>query len=44
MYEVRGVTRDPYSKAGQELAKKGADVRKGDLLDLQSLKNAFEVC
>jgi len=41
-YKIRGVTRDPSSKAGKELAAKGVDVRKGDLLDLQSLKNAFE--
>ncbi len=41
-YKVRGITRDPDSKAGKELAARGVDVRKGDLLDLQSLKDAFE--
>ncbi len=41
-YKVRGITRDPSSKAAQELAAKGVDVKKGDLLDPQSLKDAFE--
>ena len=42
-YNIRGITRNPASKAGQNLVAKGVEVVAGDLLDLDSLKRAFKV-
>jgi len=40
-YAVRGLTRDPTSAAGQELAALGAEVVRADLDDVKSLEAAF---
>jgi uncharacterized protein YbjT (DUF2867 family) len=42
-YKIRGITRNPNSAAGQKLAAKGAEVVAGDLLNVESLKEAFRV-
>jgi uncharacterized protein YbjT (DUF2867 family) len=40
-YSVRGVTRDPTKPAGQALQLKGVEVVKGDLDDVESIKQAL---
>lgn len=42
-YNIRGITRNPGSKAAQDLVSKGVEIVAGDLLDLDSLKRAFKV-
>jgi uncharacterized protein YbjT (DUF2867 family) len=42
-YKVRAVARNPDSAGGRALAAKGAEVVKGDLLNVASLKEAFKV-
>jgi hypothetical protein len=40
-FQVRGITRDPSKPAAQEWAKKGVELVKGELDDIESLKKAF---
>jgi uncharacterized protein YbjT (DUF2867 family) len=42
-YKVRAVVRSPDSEGGRALVAKGAEVVKADFLDVDSLKQAFQV-
>ncbi|CAN5476601.1 NmrA/HSCARG family protein [soil metagenome] len=41
-FAVRAITRDPDSEKARELAKLGAEIVKGDIDDLQSMKDAMK--
>ncbi|KAI0063072.1 NAD(P)-binding protein [Artomyces pyxidatus] len=42
VYRVRAVVRDPLSSSAKALSAKGVEVVQGDLLDVESLKRAFD--
>ena len=41
-FKIRGITRDPSTSSAQEWIKKGVDIVKGDLDDMQSLLEALK--
>jgi NADP-dependent 3-hydroxy acid dehydrogenase YdfG len=43
-YQVRGITRNANSEKAKALQKRGVEVTTGDLNDVSSLVQAFQVC